>query len=198
MVVGFIILAGLIVYLIISIVMIIIGVRHARKKGFPGWKGGVLAAVVMYLLIFWDLIPFHIAHKYYCSTEGGFTLNKTLEEWKQENPGVVETLTHKKVSDHTKEGNKERYRLNQRFVWEIVTTRHFLGIHKSDNRVIDTGTGEILAQYVDFSSGQSSLEPDEFRDFKFWIYVDSCETGQRMPEKIKFNGIKGKIEDIGR
>ncbi|MCM8922413.1 MAG: hypothetical protein LC540_20540, partial [Candidatus Thiodiazotropha sp.] len=189
-------LAGLIVYLIISIVMIIFGVRHARKKGFPGWKGGVLAAVVMYLLMFWDFIPFHIAHKYYCSTEGGFTLNKTLEDWKQENPGVVETLTHKKVSDHTKEGNKERYRLNQRFVWEIVTTRHFLGIRKSDNRVIDIGTGDILTQYVDFSSGQSSLEPDEFRDFKFWIYTNSCEPDGKKIDRGRYYDYKYRIKHI--
>lgn len=198
MVVGFIILAGLIVYLIISIVIIFYGIRYAKKRGIPGWKGGVITAVVMYLLMFWDFIPFHVAHKYYCSTEGGFTLNKTLEAWKQENPGVAETLTHKRVSNYTKRDNIERYQLNQRFVWEIGSTRHFLGIRKSDNRVVDIKTDEILAQYVDFSSGQSSLEPDEFRDFKFWLYVNSCETGLKMPERIKFNGFKGNIEDIGK
>lgn len=45
MVVGFIILTGLIVYLIISIVMIFFGVRYARKNGIPGWKGGVSVTV---------------------------------------------------------------------------------------------------------------------------------------------------------
>ncbi|MEW8203423.1 MAG: hypothetical protein AB2653_14375 [Candidatus Thiodiazotropha endolucinida] len=198
MVVGFIIIAGLIVYLIISLVVVFLGVRYARKKGIHGWKGGVLAAVVMYLLMFWDFIPFHIAHKYYCATEGGFTLNKTLEEWKAENPGVAETLVPIKKPEYDKQGNRERYILNQRFAWDIATTRKLLGMVISENRVVDTGTGEVLAQYVDFSSGQSSLEPEEFRDFKFWIYVNSCESGQKMPEKIKFNGFKGKIEDMGK
>ncbi|MEW8029356.1 MAG: hypothetical protein AB2806_16670 [Candidatus Thiodiazotropha sp.] len=60
MVVGFIILIGLVVYLIISIVVIYLGIRYARKKNIPGWKGGVLTAVVMFLLMFWDFIPFHV------------------------------------------------------------------------------------------------------------------------------------------
>ncbi len=40
MVVGFIILAGLIVYLIISLVVIFLGVRYARKKRHPRLEGG--------------------------------------------------------------------------------------------------------------------------------------------------------------
>ncbi|MCU7873336.1 MAG: hypothetical protein KZQ91_11375 [Candidatus Thiodiazotropha sp. (ex Lucinoma borealis)] len=197
MVVGFIILAGLIVYLIISIVIIFYGIRYAKKRGIPGWKGGMITAVVMYLLMFWDFIPFHVAHKYYCSTEGGFTLNKTLEEWKQENLGVAETLTHKRVSNYTKRDNIERYQLNQRFVWEIGSTRHFLSIRKSDNRVVDIKTDEILAQYVDFSSGQSSLEPDKFSDFKFWIYTRSCEEDGKKINRSRFYKFESRIEMLG-
>ncbi|MBW9265809.1 MAG: hypothetical protein K1563_20300 [Candidatus Thiodiazotropha sp. (ex. Lucinisca nassula)] len=197
MVVGFIILIGLIVYLVISAVMIFLGVRYARKKGIPGWKGGVITAVVMYLLMFWDFIPFHVAHKYYCATEGGFTLNKTLEEWKAENPGVAETLTYKRSSDYTKSSNKRKYVLNQRFSWDIVTTKHFLGIRKNNNHIIDTGTGEILAQYVDFSSGQNSHDPNEFRDFKFWIYTRSCEKDGNKINRSQFYKFESQVEMLG-
>ncbi|MCU7920928.1 MAG: hypothetical protein KZQ95_21610 [Candidatus Thiodiazotropha sp. (ex Epidulcina cf. delphinae)] len=175
MVVGFIILTGLIVYLIISIVMIFFGVRYARKKGIPGWKGGVLTAVVMYLLMFWDFIPFHVAYKYYCATEGGYTLNQTLEAWKEDNPGVAETLVPKKEPEYTKTEVKERYILNQRFAWDIYTTKHILGIRKRDNRVVDVEKGEVLAQYIDFDSNQNSLNPKKFRDFRFWLEAPSCE-----------------------
>ncbi|MBV2090538.1 MAG: hypothetical protein KUF72_06580 [Candidatus Thiodiazotropha sp. (ex Ctena orbiculata)] len=126
MVVGFIILIGLVVYLIISIAMIYFGIRYARKKGKPGWKGVQLAAIAMYLIVLWDFIHFHIAHKYYCATEGGFTVYKTLEEWKMENPGVADILTYKRSSDYEKSDNKERYILNQRFVWDITTEKTFL------------------------------------------------------------------------
>ncbi|MBT3038087.1 MAG: hypothetical protein KUF75_02490 [Candidatus Thiodiazotropha sp. (ex Ctena orbiculata)] len=190
MVVGFIILIGLIVYLVISAVMIFLGVRYARKKGIPGWKGGVITAVVMYLLMFWDFIPFHVAHKYYCATEGGFTLNKTLEEWKAENPGVAETLVPNESVKSTKSEGRRRYVLNQRFAWDIYYMDHFFGILKRDERIVDLNKNEILARYIDFSSGQSSLSPDEFRDFKFWIYTESCEEsdGQRTkPKNFEFN-----------
>ncbi len=129
----------------------------------------------MYLLMFWDFIPFHVVHKYYCATEGGFTLNKTFEEWKVENPGVAETLVPMEKPEYSKTGIEERYNLNQRFVWDIITTKHFLGIHKRDNRVVDAETEEVLAQYIDFNSNQNSLEPKEFRDFRFWLETSSCE-----------------------
>ncbi|MEW8350916.1 MAG: hypothetical protein AB2689_07385 [Candidatus Thiodiazotropha taylori] len=198
MVVGFIILIGLVVYLIISIAMIYFGIRYARKKGKPGWKGGLLAAIAMYLIVLWDFIPFHIAHKYYCATEGGFTVYKTLEEWKMENPGVADILTYKRSSDYEKSDNKERYILNQRFVWDITTEKNFLGVIKSDNRVIDTKTNEILAQYVDFNSGQSSLEPDKIRDFKIWIFKTSCEPDGGKISRQEFDEYKYLIKRIGR
>ncbi len=54
------------------------------------WGGFVI--FVFYNIIFWDLIPIYALHAYKCSSEGGLTINKTLDEWKQENPGVAETL----------------------------------------------------------------------------------------------------------
>ncbi|MCG8015398.1 MAG: hypothetical protein JAY97_04210 [Candidatus Thiodiazotropha sp. 'RUGA'] len=197
MVVGFIILIGLVVYLILSIVMIFFGVRYARKKGKPGWKGGLLAAIGMYLVMFWDFIPFHIAHKYYCGTEGGFTLYKTIKEWKEENPGVAETLVPNESVKSTKSEGRRRYVLNQRFAWDTYYTDHFLGILKKDEQIVDLNKNEILARYIDFSSGQSSLEPDEFRDFKIWIYIESCEGSNMLPQNIQFNGFQQSIELLG-
>ncbi|MBW9265811.1 MAG: hypothetical protein K1563_18570 [Candidatus Thiodiazotropha sp. (ex. Lucinisca nassula)] len=198
MVVGFIILIGLVVYLIISLVVVFLGVRYARKKGIPGWKGGALAAVVMYLLMFWDFIPFHVAHKYYCATEGGFTLNKTLEEWKAENPGVAETLVPNESVKSTKLEDRRRYVLNQRFAWDIVTTKHFLGIRKRDERIVDMKNSEILAQYVDFDSDQKSLEPEEFRDFKFWLDTRTCEETNLLPQNVKFNDYFAATKKLGK
>jgi hypothetical protein len=54
------------------------------------WGGFVV--FVFYNNIFWDLIPVCTLHAYECSTEGGLKINKTLDEWKQENPGIAETL----------------------------------------------------------------------------------------------------------
>lgn len=197
MIIGLIVFGGLIIYLIITTILTLIGIKFAKKKGKPGWKGGLLVAVIMYMLLFWDFIPFHIAHKYYCATEGGFTINKPLDQWKQENPGVVETLIHKRSSDYTKKGNKERYQLNQRFVWDIYTTQHLLGIRKKDNRIVDAETSEVIAQYIDFSSGQNQLEPDDFRDIKFWIFKKSCEPDNGQLSRGKFYNFENRVFQLG-
>ncbi|MCG7995264.1 MAG: hypothetical protein JAZ06_07575 [Candidatus Thiodiazotropha taylori] len=197
MVVGFIVFIGLVVYLILSIIVILIGVRYARKKGKSSWKYGLFAAIAMYLVMFWDFIPIHIAHKYYCETEAGFTIYKTIEKWKEENPGVAETLMPNKSVASSITNDRKRYVLNQRFAWDINTTKHFLGIRKNDNRIIDTGTSQILAQYVDFSSGQSSLDPKEFRDFKFWIHTKSCEKDGRKQKRKEFYKFEGRVELLG-
>ncbi len=47
----------------------------------------------MYNLVFWDLIPTKLLHKYYCATEAGILVYKTPGQWITENPGVAETLT---------------------------------------------------------------------------------------------------------
>ena len=175
MVVGFIMLAGLLLYLIVSIILILFGASIAREQGKPGWKGGLLIAVIMYLILFWDWIPMRATHKYLCMTQGGFTLNKTLDEWKQENPGVADALIPNKESGSTTMNNRRRYLLNQRFAWDIHTSKHLLGIREQDERIVDLETGEVLAQYIDFDSILNQHEPEGIRDFKFWLYVDSCE-----------------------
>jgi hypothetical protein len=187
---GIIIIGGLIIYLIISLLAIWLGISVAKEQGKPGWKGGLFMATVMYMILFWDQIPFHVAHKYYCSTEGGFTLNKTLDEWKKENPGIAETLAPAGNVESEKVGAKERYPLNQRFAWDVITSDKILGIRKWDERIVDVATDEVIARYVDFDSNQKTLEPEEFRDFKIWIHINSCETreGQVLrPLKYRFN-----------
>ena len=197
MVAGFIILGGLIIYLIISLLAVWLGIRVAKERGRAGWKGGLFMSVVMYLILFWDLIPFRVAHEYYCVTEGGFTLNKTLDEWKRENPGIVETLKPIKDLKSLSIVGGERRRLNERFAWDSFKSIGFLGVRKKDERIVDLLKNENLAQYVDFDSNQHSHDFKSFRDFKIWIYEESCEDTKRMPEKIRFNDYLYAVKKIG-
>jgi hypothetical protein len=64
----------------------------AKIRGIAGWKWGLPMAVLMYHLVFWDLIPTFVTLEYYCMTESGYWVYKTPEQWKVENPGVAETL----------------------------------------------------------------------------------------------------------
>ena len=79
------------VYLLISIAVVCGMVRTARKNGRNAKLLGWSAALVMYLIPFWDWLPTVATHQYYCATEAGFWVYKTVDQWKQENPGVMET-----------------------------------------------------------------------------------------------------------
>ncbi|MEW8009677.1 MAG: hypothetical protein ACH255_06350 [Candidatus Thiodiazotropha sp.] len=166
-------------HLLLSIWVINLAVKQARKNSKPGWHYGVPAGIAMFLVLYWDLIPTHAVHRYHCLVDGGFMVNKSLEEWRQENPGVAETLIHKQVSDYIKQDNKEQYILNQRFVWEIYTLHHAFGVRSRDERIVDLENGDVLARYIDFDTDirRLSLEPRNFRDLRLWLAVGSCAIG---------------------
>ena len=89
---GLVIFAALGLYLLISIGVVAWAIWYARKHNKNIWLWGFGAAFIMYNLVFWDWIPTVVAHKYYCSSEAGFWVYKTLDQWKAENPGVLEGL----------------------------------------------------------------------------------------------------------
>jgi hypothetical protein len=86
------IVAGMGVYLLISIAIVRCAIRCARNSGGSTKRWGWGAALVMYLIPFWDFLPTLAVHQYYCAVEPGFWVYKTLDQWKQENPGVMEQL----------------------------------------------------------------------------------------------------------
>ena len=171
------ILAG-VVYLLISLYLIKLAAGKARQRGIAGWKWGAPAALGMYLLVFWDHLPTLIARQYYCQKEAGFTVYKTLEQWKQENPGVAETLTYKKFSTSVRQDDGYLYHLNERFDSRVTNERIFLSLRRTATTIVDRANGEVLARYVDFRSGWGSLAigADTPREYKFWLVSGSCES----------------------
>ncbi|MCU7923333.1 MAG: hypothetical protein KZQ88_11640 [Candidatus Thiodiazotropha sp. (ex Dulcina madagascariensis)] len=176
-------------HLLLSIWVVKLAVKQAGKHSKPGWYYGVPAGIVMFSLLYWDLIPTHAVHRYYCLVDGGFTVNKTLEEWKRENPGVAETLVPNNEPGAIITGNRRRYILNQRFIWDVYTSKHVFGIRKKDKRVVDVVTGETLATYIDFDTDirALSLEPRNFRDLRLWLAANSCEMDGRKFNRRKFS-----------
>ena len=173
---GFVIVIALGLYLLISIGVVAWAVSYAKKHGKSVMKWGCTAAFIMYLIPFWDWIPTVVAHKYYCSTEAGFWVYKTPDQWKKENPGVMETLVANKVSIQTlgdNENHTDTQVLNQRFHW-ITEKRNlisYLPIYRWQSQVVDTNNGGVVAHWVDFSSGKG-------RDYwKFWMNSESCPDG---------------------
>jgi hypothetical protein len=167
---------------------------QAKRKGINPWFYGIPAAILSYGILFWDWMPTFATHQYLCMTEGGFTVNKTVEQWKEENPGIAEMLEPIEHSKWQHEGNITRVPLNQRFIWEFEDSQHWFGIHGRDERIVDTQTDDVLARYVDFDSDIPNMvgAQESLRDYKGWLTwgTKSCEWGDRKrtrPLKFQFN-----------
>ena len=184
------------VYLALTVWLTKRAAQAAKRRGIAGWKWGLPVVLVMYLLVFWDWIPTVVAQKYYCSKYAGFTVYKTPEQWKAENPGVAETLVANQGVESTRVGNQTQYELNQRFVWDIVREPTLFGIEKIDNSIVDKATGEVLARYVDFSTnvGPIAVGARSLRDYKFWMASGSCE--RDVASRIAFSTFKQSVKKM--
>jgi len=177
------------IYLLISIGVIAYTVRKAKERGIAGWKWGVPVTLVMYLIVFWDHIPTLIAHKYYCEKEAEFFVYKTLDQWKQENPGVAETLVANRVAPSERQGSYENYVdtyfLNQRFNWVVKHNGKFLfNRWRHEQEVVDSKTNEVLARYVDFSTAQIEAGGGWY-GWKFWLHIPRCNGGSVNQDNLR-------------
>lgn len=181
--IGLIIIAVALAYLLISSWVVKRASRAAKRRGVAGWKWGLPAALMMYLLVFWDLIPTLVAHKYYCSRCAGFTVYKTLEEWKEENPNISSELVAFSDSldlmptEPTKYGHitKINRRLNREF--RKTKSVHFsmIPITTISISIVDNINGTKLAEDIDYKSGYGNMMTStDWRAMKFWLYGKSC------------------------
>lgn len=180
--IGLMVLLALGVYLAISAMVVWLSASWAKKRGRRGWVWGGVAAFVMYNLVFWDWIPTVATHQYYCAKDSGFWVYKTVDQWKAENPGVLERLVSnsKPILKTVYAGNNYTTTviLNSRFNWIVGKTGPFLvNRHQWIQELVDTQNGEVLARYVDFSSGNGNIggEPP----IKFWLQSGHCIDGER-------------------
>lgn len=158
------------VYLVISIWAVRKTTGWARANNRKPWLWGGLVAFMMYNLVFWDLIPTLVMHKYYCSTQAGFWVYKTPEQWKAENPEVMETL--KESLSPTRLGiekpTAERTWLTQRFYAEDIRKSIFPSISVKESIFFDAKTKEPIAKSINFYRGVGNLlvsggTPNEWR-----------------------------------
>ncbi len=172
------------VYLVVSLAVVVFAANKARAKGRNPWKWGGGAALVMYLLVFWDWVPTVVIHRYTCATESGYWVYKTADQWKSDHPGVFATLTYYPDAPQTTErptqySRTTTYRFNQRFA-RVSSQSGILPLNRFRNEqsIVDTKTGEVLAKYVVFSTGYgNAIESDSpigLRVYKLWLNSNSC------------------------
>ena len=160
-------------YAVVSLLVIGMVVSYAEKRGRRWWVWGLGAAFVMYNLVFWDWLPTVYAHKYYCEKEAGFWVYKTLDQWKAENPGVMEGL-HQILQPEKNTDYGDIDVIDERFA--IETHRHqvlpLLTTNIADRRLIDRKTGETLAKGIDVGSGVGYMATGG--GLKFWLNQPPC------------------------
>jgi hypothetical protein len=200
---GLVILGAMGLYLLISVGVVVWAAGYARKNGKSAKRWGWTAALVMYLIPFWDWIPTVAMHRYYCATEAGFWVYKTPEQWKQENPGVMETLVASKGAPSQDEqfdnGHKRTttYLLNERFN-RVVTQQDIssvLPIIRTEQLVTESKRNEVLVRYVDFASGNSvknTIGPPG--PMKFWLHISSCQNGgqNKVSLRVHLDQFRGR------
>ena len=185
------------IYLAVSVLVVWLAVKAARRFGIKGWKWGVPAALVMYAIVFWDHIPTLVLHKYYCATKAGFWVYKTPEQWKKENPGVAETLTWRERSPTYKGSDGSHgYRVNQRFKWEYrkIPTVPLFPVTVGSQSIVDVKTGEVMVRRVTVSSGYGSIgggaDPNSW---KFWVGSEPC-----VPNTREYGMYEDAFKKMGR
>lgn len=179
---GLVVFGAMALYLLLSIYVVRWAVRQARQNGKSAKRWGWGAALVMYLIPFWDWIPTVATHQYYCAKEAGFWVYKTPEQWRKENPGVMEGL----VANKGVVVIQNAYVLNQRFNWVIKEAPFFPINHmiRNEQQVVDSKTGEILARYIDFSTSHRPRQAG-WSGWKFWLDNGHCWGGGQNQDALR-------------
>ena len=175
--IGLLYLVFFVVYGLVSVVVINKSYVFTKSRYRKGWIGGWLAALVMYNLVFWDWIPVYVMHKYYCSTEAGFWVYKSPEQWINENPDMVgekwgddygwpiESLS----SDHWSTWYSSRV-----YAESLRQPNFAHGLRKYEQSLVDSNTGTPLARVVQFekiNENALSVGNATFTDFKVWLAI---------------------------
>ncbi len=179
---GFVIFVAMGLYLLISLGVVAWAIVYAKKRGKSAKKWGWSAALVMYLIPFWDWLPTVATHQYYCAKDSGFWVYKTVDQWKAENPGVMERLITQPVPPN-KLKRGENYTISTT-TWNARINSTLkkqgklpLNIWRREDKITDVKTGEILARYVDFSASQEQRQAG-WSGWKLWLDSENCIGGR--------------------
>lgn len=172
---GFVIFMVMGVYLAISVIVVAWAISHAKKNGKSVKKWGWGAALVMYLIPFWDWIPTVAVHQFYCAKDSGFWVYKTLDQWKVENPGVMEGL-HQILQPDQNMPYGHLNILDERFAIEIHRRKPipFLPTSITEELLVDRKVGAVLAKGVSVGSGVGNMAVGG--GLKFWLNQEPCVT----------------------
>ena len=159
-------------YVVLSIVVIFVIAKLAKKLGRSPWVWGLFTTFIMYNLVFWDWIPSVVLQDYYCKTEGGSWLYKTPEKWAEENPGE-NPIWNESGKGMSNTGNILSYDLNERIKFFQKQSMRWPSIYMYEYTLVDKKTKEVLARSISFQCGSCGGGGRGF-NYKFWLQRCKC------------------------
>ena len=191
---GLAVLMIFIAYILIAVLAIWLAKRYARRnnKNVSRWRWG--AALVMFLIPFWDWIPAVVVHQYYCATESGLWVYKSPEQWRADNHDYEYDLAEKEPFDKVEklDGYSVRTTYWSPRIKEISRTGGAFFLHRwsRSDEVIDSKSGDVLARFVDFSTSHKRKMAG-WSGWKFWLSSNSCIGGRERA--IQYVGLVKKF-----
>jgi hypothetical protein len=193
---GLVVFAVMGFYLLISIGVMKGAIAYAREKGKSKMRWGWGASLVMYLIPFWDLLPTIIADQYNCANNAGFFVYKSVDKWKELNPGVFETLS---LAHLPPEASRIEFDSNNDRKYRMADGTIFRALFDTRNELMwveykkpDGETGYRLNErfrYLRSSQGPGALKLSR----EEYVVFDSV-TNEVMARQVDFRmGTKGKI-----
>ncbi|MDP2811729.1 MAG: hypothetical protein Q8O34_16450 [Rhodocyclaceae bacterium] len=190
---GLVIFGAMALYLLIAIFVVTWAISHAKEQGKSAKRWGWGAALVMYLIPFWDWLPTVAMHRYYCATEAGFWVYKTSEQWKKENLGVMEGLIYNKTMPHIQSPYGAATVLNERFIHLYKYEGSFpLNRWRTTTEIRDSKNGDVIAREIGFSTSQERPQAG-WSGWKFWLSSERCNTESHR-DQGSFDKVTAQLE----
>lgn len=166
--------------------------RSCQRRGKNAF-GKLIGGFVMFLafaLVFWDAIPTWYTHHRLCQTEFGLKVYMTPEEWAKNNPERFAQIQPAPKTSSGEVRKNDRIEIDIDHInseFDSVNERekdYGFGVMRIRHRFVDSKTGQVLTEDVDFAGGVSggsiATGANSLADYKFWLTTLRC--GFAYPE----------------
>jgi hypothetical protein len=166
--------------------------RWAKKRGWSKarcWSAAGAGFLLVYLPVFWDFIPTLLVHEYRCRN-AGYRESNQLSQWITTNESLLKTLVPYNTPKLIVIGMTKVEKANDRLgnVFEIKPVSAF-PVMELRSYVIDIETGQILAEFIDFSRGAVTGKGS----WKYWLYSKSCYSDETLNQMNDMRELRKKL-----
>lgn len=133
----------------------------------------VVAALVVVLPVFWDVVPTIVTHQRYCAKDAGLFVYKDPTAWAAQHKAEADALKiswseRKELRSTTTDDGWTRSLLNRSVADDSRHTAAstWLDVERIESRIVDVRTGEVLVLYRDYRAGRQipnqSIRPQAY------------------------------------